>query len=275
MLGASQALVQNTSVPPALPLVEELTPLYDLGVGPRRGEVIMIAGRSGSGKSSFALWLAEQWGLDTLYFSADMSARQASSKLAAMLTNKSVGDVENAMLDGTGDHYLEALGGSRIKFSFRSPIRWNYVIEELNTWVTLHNRYPEVMVFDNLMDFENAESEYTEQMFVMQALSDLSRETGATILILHHASDKSWDADSRPFRPPSRKEVKGGLSEKPEMTLSVALNNQVNDFHVAPIKNRMGFQDPTGDTFATLVTDPTKNRYWSPRIGDYAVRNGG
>lgn len=275
MLGASQALVQNTSQPAALPLVEELTPLYDLGVAPRRGEVIMIAGRSGSGKSSFALWLTEQWGLDTLYFSADMSARQASSKLAAMLTDTPVGEVENGMVNGDQAYYLEALERSRIKFSFRSPIRWDHAIEEINTWVTLHNRYPEVMVFDNLMDFENAESEYSEQMFVMQALSDLSRETGATILILHHASDKSWDADSRPFRPPSRREVKGGLSEKPEMTLSVALNNQVNDFHVAPIKNRMGFQDPTGDSFATLVTDPTKNRYWSPRMRDYAINNGG
>lgn len=275
MLGASQALVQNTSQPMALPLVEELTPLYDLGCTPRRGEVIMIAGRSGSGKSSFALWLTEMWKMDTLYFSADMSARQASSKLAAMLTDTPVGEVENSMVNGDQDYYLKALSGSKIKFSFRSPIRWDYAIEEINTWVTLHNRYPEVLVFDNLMDFENAESEYSEQMFVMQALSDLSRETGATVLVLHHASDKSWDADNRPFRPPSRKEVKAGLSEKPEMTLSVALNNQVNDFHVAPIKNRMGFQDPTGDSFATLTTDPAKNRYWSPRIGDYAINNGG
>src|SRR5699024_1373193 len=145
-----------------------------------------------------------------------------------MLTDTPVGEVENGMVNGDQAYYLEALERSRIKFSFRSPIRWDYVIEEINTWVTLHNRYPEVRVYDNLMDFENAESEYNEQMFVMQALSDLSRETGATILILHHASDKSWDADSRPFRPPSRREVKGGLSEKPEMTLSVALNNQVN-----------------------------------------------
>jgi len=258
-----------------MPYVEGLRPLYDLGCSPRRGEVIMIAGRSGSGKSSFALWLAEMWGLDTLYFSADMSARQASAKLAALLTQQTVDEVEAGMLTEDRNHYLEALEESRIKFSFRSPIRWDTVIQELNTWVTLHNRFPEVIVFDNLMDFENAESEYTEQMFVMQAVSDISRDTGATVLILHHASDKSWEADSRPYRPPSRKEVKGGLSEKPEMSLGVAVNNTVNDFHVAPIKNRMGFQDPTGNTFATLRSDPSKNMFWSPKSDHYTITNGG
>lgn len=275
MLGASQALVQSSTSAPSMPYVEGLRPLYDLGCSPRRGEVIMIAGRSGSGKSSFALWLAEMWGLDTLYFSADMSARQASAKLAALLTQQTVDEVEAGMLTEDRNHYLEALEESRIKFSFRSPIRWDTVIQELNTWVTLHNRFPEVIVFDNLMDFENAESEYTEQMFVMQAVSDISRDTGATVLILHHASDKSWEADSRPYRPPSRKEVKGGLSEKPEMSLGVAVNNTVNDFHVAPIKNRMGFQDPTGNTFATLRSDPSKNMFWSPKSDHYTITNGG
>lgn len=274
MLGASQALVQTSTSAPAMPHIEELRPLYQLGASPRRGEVVMIAGRSGSGKSSFALWMAEKWGLDTLYFSADMSARQASSKLAAMLTQQTVDEVEAGMLTEDRNVYLEALERSRIKFSFKSPIRWDVVIEELNTWVTLHNRFPSVVIFDNLMDFENAESEYSEQMFVMQAVSDLSRDTGATVLILHHASDKSWEADSRPYRPPSRKEVKGGLSEKPEMSLGVAVNNTTGDFHIAPIKNRMGFQDPTGNTFATLSSNLSKNTYWSPRIEDYSLGNG-
>lgn len=274
MLGASQALVQNSTSAPSMPYVEGLRPLYDLGCSPRRGEVIMIAGRSGSGKSSFALWLAEMWKLDTLYFSADMSARQASSKLAALLTQQTVDEVEAGMLTDRRNHYLEALERSRIKFSFRSPIRWETVIEELNTWVTLHNRFPEVIVIDNLMDVEGAESEYSEQMFAMQAVSDLSRDTGATVLILHHASDKSWEADSRPFRPPSRKEVKGGLSEKPEMSLGVAVNNNTSDFHIAPIKNRMGFQDPTGNTFATLQSNLAKNTYWSPNPNHYVIGNG-
>ena len=235
----------------------------------------MIAGRSGSGKSSFALWLAQMWGLDTLYFSADMSARQASSKLAALLTQQTVDEIEAGMLTEKRDHYLEALEESKIKFSFKSPIRWDVVIQELNVWVTLHNRYPEVIVIDNLMDVEGAESEYSEQMFVMQAVSDISRDTGATVLILHHAPDKSWEADARPYRPPSRKEVKGGLSEKPEMSLGVALNNTVNDFHIAPIKNRLGFTDPTGNTFATLRADPAKNMYWSPKADHYTINNGG
>lgn len=230
----------------------------------------MIAGRSGTMKSTFALWLVSNWNLPTMYFSADMSAFQASTKLAAHKTQRTVEEVEQGMRSGAAEEYMEALAESKIQFSFKSPIRWEAVIEELNAWVTLYNEYPKVIVIDNLMDVEGAEAEYSEQMLVMQVVSDLSRETGATILVLHHASDKSWDARSYPYRPPSRDQVKGGLSEKPELSLGVAINNETKDFHVAVIKQRMGPQDPTANTFATLKVDPSRNTFSSPKVDDYA-----
>ncbi|OJF13119.1 hypothetical protein [Couchioplanes caeruleus] len=35
---------------------------------------------------------------------------------------------------------------------------------------------------------------------------------------------RGWEAKSDPWAPPSREQVKGGLSEKPELSLSVALD---------------------------------------------------
>ena len=92
---------------------------------------------------------------------------------------------------------------------------------------------------------EGAESDYTVQMNVMSNVTDLARATGSTVIILHHATDKSWDAKTDPLVSPSRQEIKGGLSEKPELSLSVALDPYSLEYKVACIKQRMGPSDPT------------------------------
>jgi hypothetical protein len=246
-----------------LPRVPAFQAIYNKGVRPRHGEVVMIAGRSGTQKSGFALYWVGQMNLPTLYFSADMSAFTASSRLASMVTGDTTEMVEAGMASGDKhrDRYLDALSTSNITFSFGSPISWRAVDEEMEAYVELWDRYPEVIVFDNLMDFEGAESDYTEQMAVMSSVTELARHTGATTVLLHHASDKSWEAKTDPWAPPSRDQVKGGLSEKPELSLSVALDPTSLEYRVACIKQRMGPSDPTARNYATLRCEPDKTRF--------------
>lgn len=223
----------------------------------------MIVGRSGTQKSGFALWWTAQMNLDTLYFSADMSPFTASSRLAQMMTGDSTDMVEQGMAAG-GEHkqrYMDALKHLRFRLSYGSPITFHKVDAELEAHVELFDRYPEVIVFDNLMDFDGAESDYTEQMAVMSNATELARYTGATVILLHHASDKSWEAKSDPWSPPSRDQVKGGLSEKPELSLSVALDPTSYHYKIACIKQRMGPSDPTGRTYATILCDPEHTRF--------------
>ncbi|MEU5433803.1 AAA family ATPase [Streptomyces sp. NPDC020719] len=246
-----------------LPRIEAFEALYSLGCRPRQGEVIMIAGRSGTQKSGLALFWVAQMNLPTLYFSADMSAFTASSRLASMATGDTTEMVEAGMAAG-GRHrqeYLDALAHSNITFSFGSPITWRAMDEELEAYVELWDAYPQVIVCDNLMDFDGAESDYTEQMAVMSGLTELARATGATVIVLHHASDKSWEAKSDPWAPPSRDQVKGGLSEKPELSLSVALDPTSFEFRIAVIKQRMGASDPTAKRYASLRCHPETTRF--------------
>ncbi|MFE4635039.1 AAA family ATPase [Streptomyces sp. NPDC056773] len=273
MLTPGRSLTLHAEAGRELPRIAAFEALYNLGCRPRQGEVIMIAGRSGTQKSGLALFWVAQMNLPTLYFSADMSAFTASSRLASMATGDTTEMVEAGMAAG-GRHreeYLSALAGSRITFSFGSPITWKNVDEELEAYIELWDAYPEVLVFDNLMDFENAESDYTEQMAVMSGLTELARATGATVIVLHHASDKSWEAKSDPWAPPSRDQVKGGLSEKPELSLSVALDPSSLEYRIAVIKQRMGPSDPTARRYATLRCHPDITRFsaltprqWSP-----------
>jgi hypothetical protein len=275
VLTPERSLVLNADAGRPLPRIDELHDLYQrCGVTFRHGQVVMIAGRSGSQKSGFALWLAAQWKLPTIYFSADMSAFTASSRLACMVTGDRTEHIEAGMARGgkARQRYLDALapltsierdgevvGG--FHFSFGSPITWRAIDEELDAYVELWNAYPELVVFDNLMDFAGAESDYTAQMQVMADVTEFARTTGAMSMILHHATDKSWEAKADPWRPPSRDQVKGGLSEKPELSLSVAFDPHSYEFNIACIKQRMGPSDPTAQTYTRLRAFPEQTRF--------------
>ncbi|WP_144721156.1 AAA family ATPase [Cellulosimicrobium sp. TH-20] len=262
MLTAQRALTLSSQSSPELPRVPALGALYQMGVRPRVGEVIMIAGRSGTQKSGFALWWVLNMGLPTLYFSADMSAYQASVRIACSKLGMTTDQVEAAMSDPrTRAEYMAILAEVPITFSFGSPISWRSVDLELDAYIELHNAYPQVIVVDNLMDVEGASADYTAQMEAMQNISDLSRSTGATVIVLHHASDKSWEAKSDPWRPPSRDQVKGGMSEKPELSLSVALDPMSYLYRVACLKQRMGPSDPSAQRYATLRADPERTLF--------------
>lgn len=262
MLTASRALTLSSQSSPELPRVPALQALYNIGVRPRKGEVIMIAGRSGTQKSGFALWWVANMGLPTLYFSADMSPFQASVRLACTVTGHRTEQVEAGMQDpALRKSYQSATASLPITFSFGSPITWYQVGDELDAYVELHNAFPEVIVIDNLMDIDGSSADYTAQMDAMQNISDLSRETGATVIVLHHASDKSWEAKSDPWKPPSRDQVKGGMSEKPELSLSVALDPQSYGYRIACIKQRMGPSDPSAQNYALLRAEPETTRF--------------
>lgn len=260
-----------------LPRVPAFGALYKKGVRPRHGEVVMVAGRSGTQKSGLALFWVASMNLPTLYFSADMSPFTASSRVASMVTGDNTEMVEAGMAAG-GSHrarYLDALRDSRITFSFGSPITWRAVDEEMEAYVELHNAHPEVVVFDNLMDFDGAESDYTEQMAVMSNATEMARATGATVIVLHHASDKSWEAKADPWAPPSRDQVKNGLAEKPELALTVALDPTSLEYKIACVKQRMGPCDPTARSYVTIRCEPDKTRFHAYTPYGVPINTGG
>ena len=266
MLSGLRSLTMSIQSAPSLPRIPELEAVYRMGVKPSQGEFIMVAGRSGSQKSGFAIWLCQKWNLPTLYFSGDMSGYQASVRLACSILGLTTDEVEERLAAG-GRRAAEvsaALAECNVDFSF-GPIRWRNVEAELDAYVEMHNAFPKLLVIDNAMDVEGAESDYQEQMAVMQDLSELSRMTGATLLVLHHATDKSWDAKSDPWRPPSRDQIKGGLAEKPELILTVAIDPTSHDFNVACVKQRMGPSNATGGTYATLAARPAMTRFEKAR----------
>lgn len=258
MLTAKRAFGLNARSAPLLPKVPELAPLYDWGAAPRVGQVIMIAGRPGSQKSGFALFWVRQMGLPTLYMSGDMTPFEATSRLVGMETRLELEEIEER-IDGAGlGSHEAALDDVQISFSFGSPITYHAIEAELEGWVELHNAYPPVIVIDNLMDIEGCEAEYAMQTEAMQILTELARTTGSTVMVLHHASDKT---DKVSGMPPARREIKNGLAEKPQLTLGVAFDPDLSELRVAVLKQRSGRADPSGLDHIRLRAYPEVTRF--------------
>lgn len=272
MLSAQRSLALNITSGKPLPRIEALRDLYAAGTNPRHGEVIMVAGRGGSQKSGFALWFCDQLDLPTLYFSADMSAFTASSRIASTRTGKDTDEVERIMSLPDGDLEKDllnnAIADSKITFSFGGPIQLDRIDDELDAYLEVFDRYPQIIVIDNLMDMENAEADYQVQMQAMSRATELARDTGCNVIVLHHASDKSWDAKKDPWKPPARSEIKNGMGEKPELVLTVGLNPD-GGFHIATVKQRMGPCDPTGRKFITLDIQPELTRFHARERGKF------
>lgn len=240
-----------------------LSALYNAGTIPRFGEVVMIAGRSGAMKSTFALWLVDQLNLPALYLSADMSAFTAATRIASSRLGITTSMVEAVMKEGgrAQADLLAEIGKSQITFSFGSPITWWQIEQELDAFVELHDEYPAILVVDNLMDFEMAETSYEVQMGVMSGLTELSRDTGISPWVLHHATDKSDAARMDPFNPPARHEIKNGVAEKPELALGIAYDDRTRQFKIATLKQRMGKSDASGRNFVSIECEPEYARF--------------
>src|SRR5690606_21080126 len=157
-------------------------------------------------------WSSDVCSSDLLYFSADMNGFQYSSRLAGIMGGYTTEQCERMMRGSRTEQeqLLRSVEGLNMISSFETPIRWESISYQLEAYVELHNAYPEVMVFDNLMDFEGGESDYSLQMENLQILDEMKRETGSTIIVLHHATDKGDSAKKDPRMPPPRNEVKGG-----------------------------------------------------------------
>ncbi len=253
-----------------LPVVEQFADLYRLGMRANRGDLIMVAGRSGSMKSTFAIQWVTAMRVPTLYFSGDMSEGQLSQKMSACQLHIDQKDVEDYVHMGLAES--DDLGFDGLQLCC-GELTWKGIEEELEAYIELWNAYPEVIVIDNLMDIQGAWSEYHVQMEAMQFLRGLASNTGAAVIVLHHATDKGDNSMGADGIPPARREIKNGLSEKPSLILSVGWAAAKKQLNVAIVKNRMGPADASGFDNVPLQGIAEQARFESlgMRTGDIPI----
>lgn len=234
-----------------------MPPVFQKIPSPRKGEVTMIAGQSGAGKSLVALWHAVQWvkyhGQRGVYFSADSAELgQASRAVAMTLHNTSTAEAEQ-MVMAQDEQALEAMEGlNALSWSFEDDLSYENIDEEIQAFIELWGTGPDFVVVDNLMDIEGqSEDEFGTSQRALKALVQLARRLDAAVIVLAHTSE---DVKEEPC--PPKKAVRGKANQKPAMILTVSDHGDKRP--VARVKDRYEEgADKTGRTAVFLRLNPS------------------
>lgn len=234
----------------------------------RRAEVTVIAGTPGAGKSSIALHIAARLKQPTLYFSADTNAHTMAMRLLAMSGKMTQQEAENMLKThpDTAESILQ--DNNHLYWSFESSPTLKDLDEEVSAFETIWGRSPTLIVVDNLMDIAmDGHEEFSGMRAAMKELKFLARDTNACVLVLHHTKE---GFQGNPCQP--RNALQGMVAQVPAMILTVGQKELPTGLDsylcVAPVKNRYGRADQTGNTYVELSFDPS-SMYLEDTFKDY------
>lgn len=219
----------------------------------RRGEVTMIAGQPGAGKSTTALALAVKM-RDTpcLYACADSHEATMALRTLSMVTEKPQAEIEPYM--NSNPEWAAAMlkdYASHIKWMFDASPSLQDLEDSLNVYRELQGDNPHLVVLDNAMDFTHDVGDPWESLrSLMREVKWWARETNAAFLVLHHTSE-----NHRHEVAPSRAALHGKIAAVPSLILTLG-TEMSGKLAVAPVKNRYGPADPSGYSAIFMDYDP-------------------
>lgn len=238
------------------PLPEVYPSLTRAEIKFRRGGTSMLAGWPGSFKSTFALNLMIQWakqGMVILYVSADSDEYTVAKRVAAMVTGDRMVDVEKTIRQGAYASQLVSIGS--VHWEFR-PLNIAQLDERMTALRKMHGKFPDLVIFDNLMNMVANPTDYAGQMTMCRDLDTAARAASSHIMILHHTHEQAMNKKA-PAVPQPVWELHGKLAQFPRMILTLAAqaDNETETAHlmVAPVKNSNGPQDRTGQTYEDFM----------------------
>lgn len=216
----------------------------DNNISIRRGEVSMIAGPPGAGKSTVALAIAVKSGVPTLYASADSHESTMAIRSLSMVTGIRQSEVEDAMT--TNPEWASGLlkeNVSHIRWMFDASPTLNDLEDEISVYRELQGSDPELIVIDNAVDVtHDSGDEFSSLRSLMREVKWWARETNAAFLILHHTSE-AFEG----YPCPPRSALHGKIAQVPSLIVTLS-STQPNLMAAAAVKNRYGKADPTGKT---------------------------
>jgi hypothetical protein len=250
---------ETAGSPQQLPTV--FPPLAEAGIRPRRATVTMVAATPASLKSMLTLYWIARMGLPCLFFSADTDAYESMKRAAAMVSGKTMDEVERDITAGRQSDYEDMLARLNIRWVFETDPTYTDLELETAAFAEVFGEFPEIVVIDNLMNVvgEN-ENEFASMRDTTKALKRLVRITNASVFVLHHMQETEKDNG----RPAARNRLQGKVSQLPEMILSIALSG--DELRVAAVKNRFGPGDASAEKYVSIFADPGRCRFYNNRL---------
>lgn len=224
----------------------------------RRGEVVMIAGPPGAGKSMLALAASMRWadlGVPCLYISADSNEATMASRAAACATGHPIETVAKTIEIGLwSDEYASRLAQLPIRFEYDdTDPSITDIANGLTAFCEVWGAAPQVIVLDNLMNMSSDDSnEWAGMRNAVKQLHYIARKSKACVVVLHHTSEQ--DPHHVESAPP-RSAIQGKVSQLPALILTVA--HRGGEMFVGVVKNRHGPADVGAKDPVRMIVDFT------------------
>lgn len=264
MLSLASSLRRTATAGRSLPPVFAL--LENEGVKFRLGQMSMIAAAAGCGKSVVGEILAVKARVPTLYFSADMDSYTTALRAAAIITGQAQDRIAADMTAGGAEFYEDELWDelTHLRVVFESAPTLSDVEENVEAFATMYGEYPQLIVIDNLLNFQQGVGEWESLQESLLGFKQLVSSTGAHVCVLHHVGGPYADKPD----PPPKSGIQGKVDQLPEMILT--LGRDGNKLDIAPVKHRNGRANAKAEFRITYYVDlPTmqmteRSPTWSP-----------
>lgn len=242
------------------PLPPVFKQLETLGAKVRRGQVTLIAGAPGGGKSAVATHIAVNadytgYGdrVPTLYFSADTDRHTLGVRIGAGILNQNLLNVEEMLKrDDSGVWEEIAEATEHMTFNFDPAPSLTDIDDEVEAYAVVHGEYPHLIVIDNLMNVTGADGEGTQQYIVqdrvIEWLCQIARQTGAAVVVLHHVKGQYEDG----ITPIPFSGLMNNVGKRPRLVLTL-YRIQDNILGICVVKNSSGRADASAQSVVASV----------------------
>ena len=254
---------EGSALPPVFPQLEKL------GARLRRGQLVLIAGSPGGGKSAITSFMAVnmaygeygETGIPTLYFSADTDKHTLGTRIAASVSRFTVDQAEELLTNKNQSMWdmLES-NTTHIWFNWDRGPSLEDIDDEVQAYATVVGDWPHLIVVDNLkniwIDGSGEGGEHIRYDRVLDFLHELAGQTGACIVVLHHVTGY-YENGSDPIP------LSGILGKvtKPFrliLTLHKAWDGMLG---VSVVKNSFGPMQPDGRMIAYIPYDLSRMQF--------------
>lgn len=205
------------------------------GIRFRRASVSMLFGQSGSHKTRIVLNATLNMRVPTLAFSTDSDQDTVASRLLAILTSTPTDTTEGWLRTEPAKCAAHLAQLDFLRWDFRPDPTMDDIWLGAYAYHETEGRWPDQIVVDIASDVghDTGGDEWANLRDLLRQSKVLARETGAHVLLVHHASDSE-----RTKRPCPRKgDMQGKVSALPEVIVTCGLTGS-GDLHVACVKNR-------------------------------------
>jgi KaiC/GvpD/RAD55 family RecA-like ATPase len=232
--------------------------LTELGAHIRRGQLSMVVGPPGGGKTAFITdWMIalrnNPLGMDyhVLFFSLDSDRGTVGVRVAAGVTGWETSEVESYVqrLDPGVMKRIEE-STAHIGYCFYSHPNKDDIDEQITAFAYLYGKWPDVIIVDNLVDVESDAESFQGYYEISEWLKVVASQTGAAVVLLHHARGQFNNGNM----PLPLDAVLGQVSRPQRLILT--LHRPAPDLMgVSVVKNSNGPANADGTMFREIVMD--------------------